>query len=153
MKKTLFFKPYLTHNGKRGIATLKKTGTGVYVIKEYNKIVYVGFSASDVKKTLYRHFQKWVDKRHPDTKKMQRIERVTYMDKYFNNDNYRVKVIFCKNEREASTLEHALIKKIKPRDNSVKLDLMDLMDFNKIVTKYNEAEELNKRQYEEDLPF
>lgn len=152
MKKTLFFTPYIEHNGKRGKAALKKTGSGVYIIKEGANVVYIGFSASDVKKTLYRHFQKWIDKRHPETKRVQRIERVTYMNKNFKNENYRVKVVFCKNGKEAADLEHALIKKIKPRDNSVKLDLMDLMDFTNVVNNYNEAETLEKNNYI-DLPF
>lgn len=152
MQRTKFIKPYLEKTGKNGKCTLKATGKGVYIIKENNKVVYIGYSGYDVKQTLYRHFQKWNDKRHPETKRVQRIERVTYYNKNFDNDNYLIKVVFCKTAKEAEQLESALIKKFRPRDNSVKLDLMDLMDYSKTIEKYNEAEEIKKEDYI-NLPF
>jgi phosphoribosylformylglycinamidine cyclo-ligase len=38
MKKTRWFKPYIKHR----VCTLKKTGSGVYLIKKNNEVVYIG---------------------------------------------------------------------------------------------------------------
>lgn len=127
MKRTKLFNPYLTEKTKNATAraTLKITGAGVYMITEKIggafKLVYIGYSGTDVKKTMYRHFQKWIDKRHPENKRVQRIERVSYYDKNFDNSEYKCKVIFCKNATEALNLKSALIGKLKPRDNNAKL--------------------------------
>lgn len=149
MKKTKLFYPYINYDNlkKRNTPTLNKTGIGVYVIYEDKKIVYVGFSRTDVKKTLYRHFQKWNDKRHPENKRMQRIERVTYMSKYFINQDYKIKVIFCKTPENAEDLESALITKLQPRDNDNKLNFDTLTQISRQIEKFNDALEITDNNY------
>ena len=152
MQRTKLFYPYAAPN----VCSLKITGSGVYYILEKNwlgefKLVYIGFSGNDVKKTLYRHFQKWIDKRHPDTKRVQRIERVTYFDN-FNNKDYKCKVIFCKNSDEAAKLELSLIAKLQPRDNSMKLSLDNEMKF--YSKQADESKQIsNKIALVDDYPF
>lgn len=80
-----------------------KGKTGVYLIKENNKVVYVGYSASDLYKTLTRHFQKWNDKQY----------RVTY-DVW--KENYKVKILYTK-KNKVRNLECDMYHKYKPRDN------------------------------------
>jgi hypothetical protein len=157
MKRTKLFHPYLSEKTKTqsARATLKITGAGVYFITEKIgdkfKLVYIGYSGTDVKKTMYRHFQKWIDKRHPENKRVQRIERVSYFDKNFINTDYKCKVFFCKNANEAASLESALINKLKPRDNSFKMGFDAEVQF--YLKKYKEADELPASQTFEDLPF
>jgi hypothetical protein len=157
MKKTKLFHPYLTDKtkNKTARATLKLTGAGVYYITEkiggVFKLVYIGYSGTDVKKTMYRHFQKWIDKRHPENKRVQRIERVSYFDKDFKNTDFKCKVIFCKNATEALNLESALIGKLKPRDNNAKLGFDEEVQF--YLKKYKEADEIPAAQSFDDLPF
>lgn len=145
LKATGFFLPYQ----EDGSYTLKSTGSGVYIIKNKNKVCYVGLSRSDVKKTMYRHFQVWTDKRSTFTKKSQLFERVTYYDK--DRKNFTVKVIFCKTDIEAEILEQLLIKKLKPVDNSLKLQLYSNAEYNAMAIKINEADAW-KSNFEEN-PF
>lgn len=83
----------------------KKFNTGVYFIKNKNtgKIVYIGFSSSQLYKTIYRHFQKWTDSRH---------RRV------YPKSGYMIRVIFCPAKR-AADLEKYLVNKFKPVDNTI----------------------------------
>ena len=53
---TRWFEPYYLIEDKR-LCNLATSGSGVYIIKEKDIVVYIGRSKSDVKKTLYRHFQ------------------------------------------------------------------------------------------------
>jgi len=151
MKKTKKFKPY----NKANKCNLAVTGKGVYFIYERNwigtfEIVYIGYSGSDVKKTMYRHFQKWVDKRHPENKRVQRIERVTYFKNFENND-FLCKVIFCKSADEAVHLESAFIAKLKPRDNTYKIEFDKEQKF--YLDKAEKATEIKEDDYLADLPF
>jgi hypothetical protein len=104
MKKTKTFAPYTGNK-----CTLTKTGPGVYIIYKKGKPAYVGFSASNVKKTMYRHFQSWDD---PTQK------RVVY--KHLVDITCRV--IFTTATR-APKLEEALILSLKPVDNTLKLEM------------------------------
>lgn len=115
MKFTKYFKPYT----KTKKCTLQKTGAGVYIIRLEKKIVYVGFSSYDVKKTMYRHFQKWTDKRHPRNKRGYLYDRVTYKEIISDVD---CKVYFC-TPKQAAILEQQLIIKLYPEDNTFKIDL------------------------------
>jgi hypothetical protein len=139
LKSTGFFKPYTDADPRR--ANLKHTGAGAYLISEERAgkkaIVYVGMASKDVKKTLYRHFQKWTDKRSDWGKKAQIYERVTYVDK--NPERYRVKVIFCKTAKEAADLETFFILKFKPRDNTLKLEILTEAQKVKISEAINDA--------------
>jgi len=133
MKATKFFAPYTND-----ACNLKATGKGVYVIKKGEKIVYVGLSYSDVKRTLYRHFQKWTDRRTDYTKRNQNYERVTYDGE--NRNLFKIKVIFCKTDKEVTLLEYLLIKKLKPRDNTIKKALYDYEDLSKISASLTNAD-------------
>ena len=93
-------------NGKTNIAWAKGR-KGVYIIKEDNKIVYVGSSSSDLYRTAIRHFQTWNDSMSS--------ERVSYKSK-LNRHRYTVRIIEADNRR-LRILEAALIEKHNPRDN------------------------------------
>lgn len=107
MSVTRFTAPY-----KDNKTTFRNTAnkSGVYLIKENGIIVYIGYSKSNLYRTLYRHFQQWNHKYQ---------EVITYASKY-NTNNYTVRVVLCSPTR-AEKLEGALIQKYKPRDNSMKL--------------------------------
>lgn len=100
---------------------------------------------------MYRHFQKWIDKRHPENKRTQRIARVSYEGRGFVNKDYRCKVIFCSSAEEAANLEGALIQKTKPRDNSLKLGFDN--EVKHYLSKYTQAAEISNKDAFIDLPF
>lgn len=110
-----WFSPYKIEKDK-SICNLTYTGSGVYLIKENDVVVYIGRSKSNVKKTLYRHFQKWTDLRSDKTRNY--IARVTYHS--MNINNYKVKVVLCNNISDTCALEEILIKALEPRDNKLK---------------------------------
>ena len=98
--KDIIKSPYL-ENGRTFFNTRKKSG--VYEIYEASKIVYIGYSGSDVYKAMYRHFQSWNDRSQI---------RITY-----NPSSVKVRVIYCNNKTTAARLEKALIINKQPRDN------------------------------------
>jgi hypothetical protein len=103
MKKSKQISPY----NNSGRANFPDRGrTGVYIIYEDKTPVYVGYSAKDLYKTMYRHFQEW---NHTGQ------EVVSYARQY-NKYKYTCRVVYC-TARQAASLETALIKKYKPRDN------------------------------------
>lgn len=83
---------------------------GVYLIYKGDTLVYCGYSSNNVYRTLYRHFQEWGSS--------QQIRTV-----YTNLKDIKVRVIYCKNPKQASQLEKAIIIKHKPRDNQNKYSL------------------------------
>lgn len=106
--KTRFVAPYA--NGKINLPVCPRCAqTGVYFIKSNRtgKIIYIGYSASNLYKTISRHFQTWNDKSQ---------QRFVY-----GRDHYTVRVIFTNAER-AALLEKFLIVKHNPRDNKMKYD-------------------------------
>jgi excinuclease UvrABC nuclease subunit len=93
---------------EKGNTNFPKRGVpGVYLIYKAGKLRYVGFSATNVYKTMYRHFQEWNDNRQV---------RVTY--KVLKE--ILVRVIYC-SPTNAAKIERALIVKYKPQDNPDKL--------------------------------
>lgn len=81
-----------------------KDKSGCYVIKENEKVVYVGMSrTNNLYKTLTRHFQQWTAN-----------QRVNTYDVWSNT--YKVKIIYT-TQRKAERMECELFKKYKPRDN------------------------------------
>lgn len=102
--KSRFIPPY---NGSSSNLSFAKGKPGVYLIAENGKVVYVGFSETDVQKTCSRHFQSWDDPRQV---------RVSYR----NRDIMTVRIIITTATR-AAKLEQALIIKMQPRDNPNKL--------------------------------
>ena len=141
-KETAIFKPY-DDNGR---CNLKCTGKGVYIIfhqdHDGKRPVYVGKSLGDLKNTLYRHFQKWTDKRHPDNKKVEIYERVTYKNSKgkFKSDKYFIRVIFTNSDNQANALEYLLIKKYQPEDNTNKQLAFSLFNIDQIKEIYSKRE-------------
>ena len=133
MEKTRFFRPYR----KNGRQTLQKTGPGVYIIRLEGKTAYVGMSAKDVKKTMYRHFQQWTDIRPERMKVYSAHERVTFAG--MDMEKFLCRVIFCKAEK-AAKLETALILKHTPEYNRLKLEYLTKAQREKIQEEYKAAE-------------
>lgn len=115
MRKTSFHKPYKKRKGKvfnTFLHSYFKGKSGCYIIKKGRMYAYVGQSGSDVYKTMYRHFQSWNDKTQ---------RRVVYPK--FSND-ITVQIILC-TPSQALRLETILIKRYKPTDNAMKLELIN----------------------------
>ena len=130
MKLTKTFKPY-TKEGRCTLQPKEGTRAGVYIIgKKINgkpQIVYVGYSATNLYKTMYRHFQNWNDTSQ---------QRVTYKQL----SDVFIRVVFCGGQK-AALLEEALILKYKPRDNNLKLELYTERQRDKIISEFTtEAE-------------
>jgi len=101
MKKSKFLSPYNETGKTRFPARFK---SGVYFIKNRNnEFLYIGYSESDVYKTMYRHFQKWSSWQ----------EVVTYYDRL---EDIVCRVVYC-TPKQAAALEKAAIRKFKPSDN------------------------------------
>lgn len=96
-------KPYQA-NGK---TTFNLQGLpGVYLIYVNDLIDYIGYSGTNLYKTLYRHFQRWNDKSQI---------RVTYSKQQLKN--VTVRVVYTRTAAHAFKLEKALINKYKPAAN------------------------------------
>jgi len=127
MKVSSFISPYQA-NGKTNYLQ-SANRAGVYLIKENAKLVYVGFSGTNLYRTMYRHFQRWNHSAQ---------EVVTYFGR--SQNKYTVRVIHC-TARQAVSLEKALIIKYRPRDNENKYRgyKMDIYDQSTVET-YNETD-------------
>lgn len=129
------FKPYDTF----GKCSLKNnTGGGVYIIRKKGKVVYVGKSHKQLKKTLYRHFQIWTDKRNQYKKNNQSYERVTYHTEERNK--FTVQICYINNEKAIDLLEKSLIIKLQPVDNKLKINEYQ----NSVILKFETATEWNQ---------
>lgn len=131
-------KPY-QYNGKTTFNLRGKSG--VYLIYKGNTIVYIGYSGTDIYKTLYRHFQKWTDKNQ---------KRVTYQDL----KNITVRVVYTATKNHAFRLEKSLIVKYKPADNPTQYE--EFTPTKADVKKVNEYFDQNTSpivHFEGDLPF
>jgi excinuclease UvrABC nuclease subunit len=104
MKATEKFHPY-QENHKTNLAKFKGK-SGVYIIYERGKLVYVGQSGYDLYKTISRHFQSWKDFRQV---------RATYPQ----SKTIKVRIFLC-SKKKAMSLEKKLIAKYNPRDCSHK---------------------------------
>lgn len=110
IKKSRFLSLYI--NGKINTALQlnhAKRQNGVYLIKYNDAIVYIGYSAGSLYKTITRHFQSWKDRSQT---------RVTYPQ----NEAYKVRVVFTRTGSQAAELERALILKYRPKDNPNKYE-------------------------------
>lgn len=105
------FKPPYDKNGR---TTLRHTNgkKGVYLIKVNGKLRYIGYSGSNLYKTIYRHFQSWDDPRQA---------RVTYKD-ILDRERVTVRVVLTNRSDQAAKLEKALILLHQPADNPDKLE-------------------------------
>lgn len=144
MKKHRYIPVYTERprEGKRGKSNLgfAKDKSGVYLIKENGKIVYVGQSQNNLYRTITRHFQDWNDRRSPD--------RVTYRYKMDRN-RYTVRIVFVSPSR-ALKLEEMLIKRHRPRDNAAKLH--EIESFTPTKGMENVLEEYEE-SYTDEVPF
>ncbi len=136
MKKTKLLAPY-TDNGNTRFPLRNKSG--VYMIYQNGTLVYVGYSTTDVYKTMYRHFQYWNDNKQV---------RVIYP----NSNTIKVRLIYC-TPLQADKLEKALILKYKPRDNPNKYEQYS-MDYEekKTLEKFEDSPIIYTRSNEE-TPF
>ena len=132
-------KPYHA-NGKTTFNVQNKPG--VYLIYVDDKIDYVGYSGTNLYKTLYRHFQKWNDPNQT---------RVTYNK---NRNDITVRVVYTVTPNHAFKLEKALINKYKPKSNpSQYLDYTPTKgDLNKL-DEYLNSECKPLAYFEGDIPF
>lgn len=104
-KMSPWFKPY-KKSQDRMVTTMEcftSSQSGVYFIRRAggSQVLYVGHSAGQLKKTMYRHFQSWYDPAQ---------HRATY-----DKTGYVVRVIVCSREL-AYNLEKFYLQKFKPRD-------------------------------------
>lgn len=129
-----WFKPY--KKGKPTLPSKYYTKTGVYIIrsKQTKKPIYVGYSASSLKKTLYRHFQNWNDREQ---------DRFVY-----DPSKYELK-IYRTGKATASRLEKYLIDKLKPKHNKLKYPSL----FEKGEQEYPYKNYFNSFTVEEESPF
>jgi hypothetical protein len=129
-----WFSPY--KNGKSQLSPKYYKSPGVYIIKskKTNKPVYVGYSANNLKRTLYRHFQKWNHK-YQDT--------TTYDPAKYSVRIYRT------GSKTANRYEKYLIDKLKPKDN--KLKYPSLFEKGETEQPYNDF--FKSVQVTEELPF
>jgi excinuclease UvrABC nuclease subunit len=133
------FKKAYNKQGKPNFPDIKNK-SGVYLIANTkNKIVYVGYSGSNLYKTMYRHFQSWDDDKQV---------RATFPKK-----GYKVRLVFM-SKSKAQKLEKALILKYKPKGNPDKLKGYQLSKteetiqddyFNMPITNFDD---LNNGNYE-----
>ncbi|MBC8051867.1 MAG: GIY-YIG nuclease family protein [Sphingobacteriaceae bacterium] len=124
--KVFKFQPPYKPNGRTNFPEMQKR-SGVYLIKENGKLTYVGYSGTDLYKTVYRHFQYWSPREYKNGRAIPAQYRVTYKNK-LKTHSYTVRIIYC-TPGQAQRLEKLLIKKHKPRDNDFKYDSYEL-DFN-----------------------
>ena len=111
VKVSEWFPPYQKVKGKRQTtlpSIVKKPKHGVYIIKRSGgkRPLYIGYSASNLYKTLYRHFQYWVEPKH---------QHATYKGKH----GYRVRVLIPPASL-VKDLEHLLVQHFNPRDNHLR---------------------------------
>jgi len=135
MKKFKFLAPYKSP-GKTNFPETQNR-SGCYIIKENNKIVYVGMSGRNLYKTLCRHFEVWSHKQQ---------EVTTYKDRLKKN-RYTVRVILC-TPGQAARLERLLILKHNPRDNDLKYTGYQLTAFDEKIYQTYEALPI-----QEEAPF
>lgn len=140
MKKSKWVKPY----ARRGVTNLTefKARSGVYLIRKegQRQISYVGYSGSDLYKTITRHFQSWVDPQQ---------QRVTYPQ-----EGYLVRIVLC-TKKQALALETALRAKHKPTDNPEELPIDYKTNWYERTTMeaYTELPELRKSEFDPYFPF
>lgn len=152
MKKTRWFEPYYKRKSGTPKPALKDCWTcaqaGVYMIrhKGSDSVVYVGSSRTQLKKTIYRHFEQWTDKQHKSNRS---FERKTY-PKF----GYEIRFFKC-TASQAVRMEKYLIQKMQPKDNPLKYSQLGYVEIVKGKHLYNEAiasECLSKEDYTE-VPF
>lgn len=146
MKRTRLLKPYK----EDGSTTFPARNLpGCYLIYKAGGLLsepslrYVGYSARDVYKALYRHFQEWNDRQ---VARGERSERITYSPP----GAYRVRVVYTRTAAQARELEKALILKLQPPDNPDKLEGYTLTPHGRSLASSAEAAEFTDNM---EAPF
>lgn len=131
-------KPYLS-NGRANLPNIPRPG--VYMIYQNNQIVYIGYSGTNIYKTLYRHFQKWNDGQ----------TRIVYNK---NDESIKIRVTYTNSAYRAYKLERALIVKHAPRDNPNKYInyVLSKQDKQRVEDLINEPK-TDIQIFKGDLPF
>jgi len=133
MKVSNKFKPYT-----KGKPTFKLRGRpGVYIIFDNTAVRYVGYSAHDVYKTMYRHFARWQERNH---------QHITYSP---TNENIRVRVIYTNTAAQAYKLESAARKMYAPTDNPQKNTDKEITPAENLI--FDKANTI--KYYEGPIPF
>ncbi len=135
MKKFKFLPPYTPEGKTTFPATVDRSG--VYLVKENGKVVYIGMSKINLYRTLYRHFQAWSHS----------LQEVTTYQSRLKKNKYTVRVVLC-TPSQAERLERALIIKNKPRDNELKYKGYQLK-----FTDIKVEHEYSKALTLEEMPF
>jgi hypothetical protein len=142
--KSKFQEPFETRNNRNYSTLIFGRGKpGVYLIKRDNKIVYVGFSASDVEKACLRHFYNYNDSH--------RQKRVFYP----NKEGITVRITLTTAAR-AAKLEKALIIKLKPKDNPDKLQgYLGIIpkSCEQVLAEYEDSQVSTNKVMDEEAPF
>ncbi|WP_052592666.1 GIY-YIG nuclease family protein [Aureispira sp. CCB-QB1] len=129
----------IPRNGKNGITNLTeyRYKKGVYFIYENGKLVYIGSSASDLYKTISRHFQNWKDTRQ--------LRRISYRQKLGKKSyTFSVKLMPRHSKKGIEKEEYKLVNKYTPRDN--KLDLYCNITGSDCESKVSKAKELVQKK-------
>lgn len=126
------FRPPYNKNGNTTFPDSLKQ-SGVYIIKKGAEIVYVGFSATNLYKTMYRHFQRW------DSSTQTRVV-------YKNTRDITVRIVYC-TPSQAVRLEKYLILKHRPKDNPNKYEAYEA-DYQE-----REAGEIYRYTETEEVPY
>jgi len=136
--KSRFIKPY-KDDGSTNLLFCKGKA-GVYQIQDENgETVYVGYSGTNLYKTVLRHFQSWEDKTQI---------RVYYQYK----KSYKVRIVITTPER-AEKLERALIVALKPKDNPNKLKAYIPTPYEEDIQREWEKAPAKNWTEMEDAPF
>lgn len=132
MKVYKFIPPYDQDGNTNFRFTNKKAG--VYIIKKAGEIVYVGYSGTNLYRTMYRHFQSWFDV-HQQRTVYKHIAEIT------------IRVIIT-TPTQAARLEKYLVVKYQPIDNTNK--------YNDYILKnadYDAGENYLDTRVTNDAPF
>lgn len=130
MKKTRFINPFPREVSNQR-AFRQRFRPGAYIIKQRGKIVYIGFSGTDVVRTMYRHFYPWNDSQY----------RVTFDEA---DKSIKVRIIYTNRPEQAQNLERALLKKYKPPLNYLMPSMTQTQKDQKIMDAYFSAQEVTE---------
>ena len=120
---------------------IPKRSYGAYFIFENEVLIYIGYSGSDLKKALYRHFQVWNDHRNSwiDPSFYPPYDRPTYVD-LLKINNYTVSAIITQEKLDGWELEKHYIKEYLPRDNKEKYFLY-FVKYERLTPVFEDLEE------------
>jgi hypothetical protein len=132
--------PYKIINGKQHTTFNVRNTAGTYLIYDLDdNLIYVGYSGTNLYRTLYRHFQQWNDNQY----------RAVY-----NPAKVKVRVVYTRSKAEALNLETALIIKFRPRDNENKyLQYTTELKEDLALQEYLDSDTQPIVEYKEDIPF